>query len=176
MSRALLGFTLLLALHGSALAAEPTEQNTRLSFMVGEWTTEHQAPSDDGETIPVLGNATIEWTLGGTWLRHDFDADFPGRGPVFMSLMMNFVPGKNVYNICMFDHFGGDVGVFYGDWRDEKTLEFKARFEETDGSTSHQKITLTNVSDTELWVTRGFSDDGEHYHFELKGVYTRSIG
>ena len=51
-----------------------------------------------------------------------------------------------------------------------------AKFEEDDGSESYQKFTLTRVSEDEIWISRAFSDDGSHYHFEVKGVYTRKKG
>ncbi len=89
---------------------------------------------------------------------------------------MNFSPSKEMYNFYMFDHFGGEAGAFYGDWTGEKQLVLTAKFEEDDGSESHQKLTLSRVSDDEIWVSRAFSDDGTNYHFEVKGVYTRKKG
>ena len=90
-----------------------------------------------------------------------------------MANMMNYSPGKKMYNFYMFDHFGGEAGAFYGDWTDEKEIVLTAKFEEEDGSTSYQRFTLARISADEIWISRAFSDDGKHYHFELKGVYTR---
>ena len=90
-----------------------------------------------------------------------------------MASMMNYSPDRNAYNFYMFDHFGGEAGTFYGDWVDKNTLVLTAKFEEEDGITSYQKFTLIKISKREIGISRAFSDDGEHYHFELKGTYRR---
>ena len=149
------------------------QQHERLAFLLGTWSTSHTISSGDGKTTVVQGNATIEWSVGSSWLRHEFQANFPGRGQVFMTGMMNYSPSKHMYNFYMFDHFGGEAGIFYGDWKDDQEIVLTAEFTERDGGTSHQKITLKPISAEEIWVSRAFSDDGEHYHFEAKGVYTR---
>ena len=153
-----------------------SDKNEMLSFLVGVWNTEHTLPVREGEPVIVRGEATIEWEVGGRWLQHEFHADFAERGDVFMTTMMNYSPSKKMYNFYMFDHFGGDAGVFYGDWISENAIEVTAKFEEEDGSQSYQKFTLTKVSNSEVWISRAFSRDGKHYHFELKGVYTRQEG
>ena len=155
-----------------AVSDSREEQHAKLSFLVGKWDTSHEIPAPNAEATVVRGEATIDWVMGEAWLRHEFHAEFPGRGPVFMTNLMNFSVAKNMYNLYLFDHFGGDAGVFYGDWVDGKSLVFTARFD-VDGETSYQKFTLTPVSDDELWFTRAFSDDGVHYHFEVKGVYKK---
>ena len=166
---------ILLVLLGSfqATADERAEFQKKLDFMVGTWETEHTIPSREGEPTTVKGDATIEWVLQGSWLRHEFHAEFPGRGEVAMASMMNYSPDRKAYNFYMFDHFGGEAGTFYGDWVDKKTLVLTARFEEEDGTSSYQKFTLIKISKREIGFSRAFSDDGEHYHFELKGVYRR---
>ena len=166
---------ILLALGGLPAAADATreEQHTKLSFLVGTWNTSHAVPSGDGEVTTVNGEAVIEWVVGKSWLRHEFQAEFPGRGRVFMTSMMNYSPTKKLYNFYMFDHFGGEAGVFYGDWGPGNEIVLTAKFVEEDGTTSYQKFTLTPVSADEIRFDRAFSDDGDNYHFELKGVYTR---
>ena len=77
--------------------------------------------------------------------------------------------------MCSFDSFGGEAGLFYGDWVDARTLVVTAQFTEDDGSTSYQKFTLIHRSDNEIRFNRAFSDDGSEYHFELDGVYTRIV-
>ena len=149
------------------------QQHEKLNFLVGAWNTSHTVPAGDGETTIVLGKAVIEWVVGKSWLRHEFEAEFPGRGRVFMTTMMNYSPTKKMYNFYMFDHFGGEAGQFYGDWGDSTEIVLTAMFEEEDGTTSYQKFTLTPVSTEEISINRAFSDDGDNYHFELKGVYTR---
>ncbi len=153
--------------------ASRDDQHAKLDFLVGDWDTTHSLPSSGGGTTIVHGDAVIEWAVGHSWLRHEFQADFPGRGRVFMTNLMNYSPNKEMYNFYMFDHFGGEAGTFYGDWVDEKEIVLTASFEEEDGTVSYQKFTLTPVSADEIWFSRAFSDDGEKYHFELKGVYTR---
>ena len=176
MSRTKLGFTMIVVLVGAtstAVCQSRTEQHEKLGFLVGEWQTTHTAPSREGEPTVIKGEAAITWVLGGAWLRHDFQADFPGRGRVFTTHMINYSPSKKKYNFYMFDHFGGEAGVFYGDWVSEMVLVVTATFEEDDGSLGYQKFTVTRVSNNEIWFSRAFSDDGNHYHFEVKGVYTR---
>ncbi len=160
---------------GLPAAADATrdEQHKKLNFLVGVWNTSHAVPSGDGEATIVLGEAVIEWVVGKSWLRHEFEAEFPGRGRVFMTNMMNYSPTKKMYNFYMFDHFGGEAGAFYGDWRVSNEIVLTAMFEEEDGTTSYQKFTLTPVSADEIRINRAFSADGDNYHFELKGVYTR---
>ncbi len=179
MSKTTLRFTILAALAaatGLALCQSRAEQQDKLDFLVGEWRTVHTAPSREGEPTVIKGEATIAWVLGGAWLRHEFQADFPGRGKVFTTHMINYSTPKKKYNFTMFDHFGGEAGVFHGDWETEKALVVTAKFEEDDGSTSFQKFTVTRVSEDEIWFSRAFSDDGKRYHFEVKGVYTRKKG
>ena len=165
----------LLALAGLPASADVTrdKQHEKLNFLVGTWSTSHTVPSGDGKTTIVLGEAVIEWVVGKSWLRHEFQAEFPGRGQVFMTNMMNYSPTKKMYNFYMFDHFGGEAGKFYGDWSSSNEIVLTAMFEEEDGTSSYQKFTLTPVSADEIRINRAFSDDGENYHFELKGVYTR---
>ena len=169
---ALLG---VLALAAPAAAQDPVreEKHRQLEFLVGEWTTRHDVPSAGGESMTIEGEATIEWTVGGSWLRNEFRAEVPGRGEAFETHMINFSPTRGQYTLHLFDHFGGEAGNFYGDWIDDEEIVVKAEFTEDDGSTSHQKYTLTPVSDDEIRITRAFSDDGIAYHFEVKGVYTR---
>lgn len=151
-------------------------KHRKLDFLVGNWSTSHAVPSADGGSTTVLGDATIEWALGGSWLSFEFHAEFPGRGEVHTANMMNYSPSKEMYNFYLFDHFGGEAGVFYGDWSGDEEIVLTAKFEEGDGSASFQKFTLTPVSEDEIWISRAFSDDGDHYHFEVKGVYTRGSG
>ncbi len=87
--------------------------------------------------------------------------------------MMNYSPTKKMYNFYMFDHFGGEAGTFYGDWNASNEIALTAKFEEEDGTVSYQRFTLAPVSADEIQFNRAFSDDGDNYHFELKGVYTR---
>ena len=148
-------------------------ENEKLSFMVGIWETTHTAPSRQGEPTVIKGEANIEWVVGSAWLRHQFQGEFPGRGTVFTTHMINYSTPKKQYNFTMFDHFGGDAGVFYGDWMNERTLVVTASFKEEDGTTSYQKFTVTRVSKDEIHFDRAFSDDGNHYHFEVKGIYNR---
>ncbi len=175
MQKAALCLSILLMLLGSfqATADERTEFQKKLDFLVGTWETEHTIPSGEGKPTVVKGEATIEWVLGGAWLRHEFRADFPGRGKVAMANMMNYSPDRKAYNFYMFDHFGGEAGTFYGHWADKNTLVLTAKFEEEDGTSSYQKFTLIKIAKSEIGFSRAFSDDGEHYHFELKGVYRR---
>ncbi len=164
----------LLALAGTASTADTsTEKHETLGFMVGNWTTSHTIPAGDGEPTVVRGEAVIEWVVGDRWLREEFRGDFPGRGEVFMTTMMNFSPDKKMFNFYLFDHFGGEAGTFYGDWNGDAGIVLTAKFLEEDGTTSYQKFTLKPVSANEIRINRAFSDDGEHYHFELEGVYTR---
>ena len=132
------------AASGSAEIRE--ERHRMLDFLVGSWSTSHDVPSREGDKTTVLGNATIEWAVGNSWLRFEFHAEFPGRGDVHTANMMNYSPAKKMYNFYLFDHFGGEAGVFYGDWNAEEELVLKASFEEDDGTTSHQRFTLTRVS------------------------------
>ncbi len=169
-----LALALMLLSEGSVAAdAIRDQQHERLGFLVGAWNTSHSIPSGDGETRVVKGKAVIEWSVGSSWLLHEFEADFPGRGQVFMTTLMNYSPPKKMYNFYMFDHFGGEAGAFYGDWNSENELILTASFTEEDGSTSYQRMTLKPISTDEIWILRAFSDDGESYHFEAKGVYTR---
>ena len=174
--RSVLAIVLLVAGASQTAAATREERYEKLDFLVGDWITSHTIPSTDGEATVVQGTATIEWVLGRSWLRHEFHAEFPGRGDVYIANMMNYSPSKKLYNFYLFDHFGGEAGVFYGDWTGEKEIVLTARFAEEDGGASYQKFTLTRVSEDEIWISRAFSDDGEHYHFEVKGVYTREKG
>ncbi len=166
----------LLAFAGGVPAAADAardEQHKKLDFLVGVWSTSHAVPAGDGEARIVLGEAVIEWVVGKSWLRHEFEAEFPGRGRVFMTNMMNYSLTKKMYNFYMFDHFGGEAGQFYGDWRVSNEIVLTAMFAEEDGTTSYQRFTLTPVSADEIRFNRAFSDDGDNYHFELEGVYTR---
>ena len=161
---------------GLPIAAEETrdQQQEKLNFLVGTWDTAHSIPSRDGEPTVVRGEAVISWAVGDSWLRHEFEAEFPGRGRVSMTNLMNYSPTKKMYNFYMFDHFGGEAGAFYGNWNASNELVLTARFEEEDGSVSYQKFTLARVSADEIRFNRAFSNDGETYHFELRGVYTRN--
>ena len=165
----------LLALAGSPVAADGLreEMHERLGFLVGNWTTSHSLPSGAGELVTVRGEAVIEWAVGGSWLRHEFHTEIPGRGEVFETHLMNFSPSREEYSFYLFDHFGGEAGIFHGGWIDEEEIVVTAEFAEEDGSTSYQKYTLTPVSENEIWISRAFSDDGVDYHFEVRGVYTR---
>lgn len=165
----------LLSLAGYPLSADTDrdEMHRRLDFLVGSWSTSHAMPSRDGQAQTVVGRAVIEWTLGGSWLRHEFEAEVPGRGRVFETHMVNFVSARDEYVLYLFDHFGGEAGSFYGSWADDDSIVLTAEFPEEDGSTGYQRYTLVPVSDDEIWISRAFSDDGVDYHFEVKGVYSR---
>jgi hypothetical protein len=165
----------LLAMTAPSFAQDTRQQrHDRLDFMVGEWTTSHEIPGPEGEPIVYDGAASIQWTVGDAWLRHELHFVVPERGDVYSTGMINFSPSVDKYNFYMFDQFGGEAGAFYGDFIDDTTIVFKAKFEEDDGSFTHQRITITSLSDDEIGLSVAFSDDGEHYHFEVKGVYTRS--
>ena len=152
------------------------ERNERLQFMVGEWSTVHEVPGRDGGVTTFAGEASIDRAVGGTYVRHEWHASMEGRGDFFMMLMMNWSPEKEMYNCCLFDKAGGEPGLFYGDWTDDDTLLVKAQFKDDDGGADHQRFTFVSVSASEFTLSRAFSDDGEHYHFEVKGTYTRKKG
>ena len=183
MIRAITLTALLVA--GSAGAQEPAgaagaeegktqeQYNAELDFMVGEWTTEHLVPGQDGDTTTVLGQASIQRAVGGTFVAHDWTATMEGRGEIAMLLMLNYSPAKAMFNCTMFDRFGGEPGLFHGDWTDENTLVFKASFTEEDGSVSHQRLTFVKLDVDSFTLARAFSDDGELYHFEVTGTYVR---
>lgn len=167
--------TLLIGVCGPC-AAEDTERERRhrkLDFMVGSWTTRASLDRGEEEKREMRGEAEIGWAVGDSWLRHELRADVPGRDEVHVSLMMNYTPPKEMYNMYMFDHFGGEAGVFYGDWNDDGAIELTAEFVEEDGSNNYQRLTLRPVSADEFRFSRAFSNDGEHYHFALEIVYTR---
>ncbi len=149
------------------------ERNERLQFMVGEWTTVHKVPGRDGGSTSFGGEASIDRAVGGTFVRHDWRGRMEGRGEFFMMLMMNWSPEKEMYNCCLFDKAGGEPGLFYGDWIDDDTLVVKAQFDGADGGADHQRFTFVKVSDNVFTLSRAFSDDGERYHFEVTGTYTR---
>ena len=155
--------------------AERTRQqrNERLQFMVGKWTTVHEVPRSNGASTSFMGEATIDRAVGGTYVRQEWRARMEGRGEFFMMLMMNWSPEKQMYNCCLFDKSGGEPGLFYGDWVDDNTLVLKAQFKEPDGGVDHQRFTFVKVSEKEFTLSRAFSDDGEKYHFEVTGTYTR---
>ena len=90
-----------------------------------------------------------------------------------MMLMMNWSPEKEAYNCCLFDKSGGEPGLFYGDWVDDDTLVLEAKFKDGGGGVDHQRFTFVKVSENRFTLSRAFSDDGEHYHFEITGTYTR---
>ena len=71
-------------------------QHEKLRFLVGAWKTSHTIPAGDGEPKVVRGEAVIEWDVGDSWLRHEFHADFPGMGEVFVMTMMNYSPSKKM--------------------------------------------------------------------------------
>ncbi len=161
-------FCLMMSFSSSATAQEAgfdsdNDENKKLNFLVGEWNTAYTLPAREGEPVTFEGEARIEWSVGGRWLLHEANANFPGRGEVFMTTLMNYSSRKKMYNLYLFDHFGGDAGVFYGNWTSEKNaIVVTAKFEEDDGSESHQKFTLTKVSLQEIWFSRAFSRDGKH--------------
>ncbi len=96
-----------------------------------------------------------------------------GRGELSMMLMLNYSPEKKMFNCCLFDRSGGEPGFFHGDWTDENTLVFKASFTEEDGAVTHQRFTFVKVNEDSFTLAAAFSDDGEQYHFEVTGTYTR---
>ena len=149
------------------------ERNAELEFMVGEWTTVHEVPSRDGPSTTFTGEALIDRAVGGTFVRHVWSGVLEGRGELHMMLMMNYSPAKMMFNCCLFDRSGGEPGIFHGDWIDESTLVVKAKFVEENGSESHQRFTFIKVHEDIFRLSRAFSDDGEHYHFEVTGTYTR---
>lgn len=142
--------------------------NEKLSFMVGNWATEHNTGNEVAK-----GQAKIDWAVGGSWLRHDFRGKRSNGDEFFMTHTMNYSVTKKSYNCVMFDQFGGEPGIFYGNWVDENTLEIKAKFTEEDGTESFQRFIIQKTSEDEFKFNRGFSDDGKNYHFELEGTYKR---
>ena len=149
------------------------KRNAELEFMVGEWTTVHELPGRNGKSTTFSGVASIRRTLNGTFVRIEWSGTIEGRGDFSWMLMLNYSPEKKMHNCCLFDPSGGEPGMFYGDWTDENTLVYKASFTEEDGSTTHQRFTFVKVDPDTFTLTRAFSDDGEHYHFEIPGTYTR---
>ena len=149
------------------------ERNEQLQFMVGQWTTVHTVPGRDGASTSFNGEASIDRAVGGTYVRHDWRGKMEGRGEFFMMLMMNWSPEKKMYNCCLFDKSGGEPGLFYGDWIDNDMLVVKAQFKDADSGADHQRFTFVKVSENVFTLSRAFSDDGEHYHFEVTGTYTR---
>ncbi len=161
---------------GGAVAQDTKTQqdyNAELEFMVGEWTTEHSVPDRDGGATTFPGRASIERAVGGTFVAHEWSGAMEGRGEFAMLLMLNYSPAKQMFNCTMFDHSGGEPGILHCDWTDENTLVLEARFAEDDGSVSHQRLTFVKVDPNVFTLARAFSDDGEHYHFEVTGTYTR---
>ena len=149
------------------------ERNAELEFMVGEWVTEHLVPGPDGTSTAVRGNASVRRAVGGTFVSHEWNANMEGRGEVAMMLMLNYSPAKGMFNCTLFDRAGGEPGIFHGDWTDDDTLVFKASFTEEDGAVSHQRFTFVKEDADAFTLARAFSDDGENYHFEVTGPYTR---
>lgn len=149
------------------------ERNAQLEFMVGHWATENEVPGREGAATTFSGEARIRRVCGGTFLCHEWSGRMEGRGEMSAMLMMNYSPSKGMFNCTLFDKSGGEPGFFYGDWTDENTLVFKAKFVEEDGSESQQRFTIVKVNKDTFRFDRAFSDDGEHYHFEVPGTYTR---
>lgn len=148
-------------------------RNAELDFMLGEWTTVHEVPGRDGNSMIVEGEASIRRAVGGTFVHLEWKGTMEGRGDVFTLLMLNYSPAKGVFNCTLFDNFGGEPGIFHGDWVDESRLALRASFTEEDGSVSHQRFTFAKVDGDTFTLARAFSDDGETYHFEVTGTYTR---
>ena len=90
----------------------------------------------------MLPSVSIRRTLNGTFVRIEWSGTIEGRGDFSWMLMLNYSPPKKMHNCCLFDPSGGEPGMFYGDWTDEKTLVYKAKFKEADGSESHQRFTF----------------------------------
>ena len=146
------------------------ENNKKLNFMVGHWTTVHKIKDQE-----ITGKANIRWSVGGNWLQHEFQGTKPGESEQFyMKHLMNFSVNDDKYCCAMFDSFGGKPGLFFGDWEDKNTLVVIAKFPGTDGSSGFQRLTIKKVSANEFHFNRAFSDDGEKYHFELLGVYRKA--
>ena len=70
-------------------------------------------------------------------------------------------------------HYGNRRQTNTRDNASTRAARRAGKYEEEDGTSSYQKFTLIKISKSEIGFSRAFSDDGEHYHFELKGVYRR---
>lgn len=149
------------------------KRNAELEFMVGEWNTEHEVPGRDGNNTTFSGEASVRRVVGDTFMCHEWSGTMKGRGKLSMMLMLNYSPAKKMHNCTLFDRSGGEPGIFHGDWTDENTLVYKATFTEEDGSKSHQRFSFIKEDKDTFKLKRAFSDDGENYHFEITGNYTR---
>ncbi len=155
--------------------AEREMAHDKLDFFVGEWTAEFTVDlRGDVSPVKFSAEARFKWALNDTWLQYEFSGELPGRGTVAVLTMINYLPSKRTYVYYLFDRSGGEAGVFYGDWIDEDTIVFNAKFDVDDKPTAYQRITWTKLPEGKLGFVLGFSRDGKDFNNSIRGVYTRA--
>jgi hypothetical protein len=98
----------------------PSEEQ-RLNFLVGEWDS-ISIKQDNGEKSS--GYSSIQWILGGKWLRWKFKGQFKS-GSVEVLTLINYNKKRNQYAFYSFNPFDDHPLPHFGRWIDPKILRLE---------------------------------------------------
>lgn len=100
---------------------DPTEDQKKLDFLVGNWKTVSTFPATGAQGT---GDLSYRWVLGGAWLKVEYYGKRPDNRLWEAHGMIKYDPGKGHYiSIVFFDSEG--PYTFNGHWLDEKTIRFE---------------------------------------------------
>jgi hypothetical protein len=75
--------------------AKPTKEHTWLQQLIGDWTYEHDMPSEDGKPAEKVRGTERFRAIGEVWVQGESHGPMPGGGDESVSLMtLGFDPAK----------------------------------------------------------------------------------
>jgi hypothetical protein len=152
---------------------QPTEQHQWLQQLAGEFTYEHECPSEDGQPKKMRGKQTYR-LVGGLWLIGEGEGEMPDGNLAKMFLTIGFNPDSGRYVGTWIGSMMTHLWVYDG-WVEGRTLILEAKgpsFTDPGKTETYQDRIEITGPDEHIWTGQMRLPDGTWQRF-MTAVYRR---